>query len=296
MIDFRQNPFRSLSVLELLRGAKLYEFDEFYRIKNALIRYDHRNGYVNYGLWDDGDRTVNPSAALVSHVAAKLQLGSTDVLLNVGSGLGQPDIDIAQAFNVKRIIGINRNAAQVSSANQMFADQGLEGVIQHRVCDALAMEDQLSGLGISAAIIIEALAEMPSPERVLAQIYSLLPVGGRISLCDMVTTPADKKSFTKRLLCRGLMKSITMLYGDHWERFEYYHELLTKVGFHSVQSARIGNRVYSPMYQHALTQRQKLRAVEAPRLAKMFAYLNLRGFDALHAWRQIDYGVYWGQK
>ena len=50
------------------------------------------------------------------------------------------------------------------------------------------------------------------------------------------------------------------------------------------------------MYQHALTQRQKLRAVKAPRLAKMYAYLNLRGFDALHAWRQIDYGVYWGQK
>ena len=214
MIDFRQNPFRSLSVLELLRGAKLYEFDEFYRIKNALIRYDHRNGYVNYGLWDDGDRTVNPSAALVSHVAAKLQLGSTDVLLNVGSGLGQPDIDIAQAFNVKRIIGINRNAAQVNCANRMFAHQGLDGVIQHRVCDALAMEDQLSGLGISAAIIIEALAEMPSPERVLAQIYSLLPVGGRISLCDMVTTPTDKKALPTAALSRANEKHHYALRGS----------------------------------------------------------------------------------
>jgi hypothetical protein len=92
------------------------------------------------------------------------------------------------------------------------------------------------------------------------------------------------------------MKSITMLYGDHWERFEFYHELLTKVGFHSVQSTRIGDLVYSPMYQYALTQREKLRAVKAPRVAKEFAYLNLRGFDALYAWRQIDYAVYWGQK
>lgn len=296
MINSPQSEFRSLSILQLLRGAKVYEFDEFYRIKNALIRYDHRDGYLNYGLWADGDHTVNPSAALVSHVAAKLQLRSTDVLLNVGSGMGQPDIDIAEAFNVKRIIGINRNAAQVNCANRMFAHRGLEGVIQHRICDALVMEDELSGLGISAAIIVEALAEMPSPEGVLAQVYSLLPVGGRISLCDIVTTPTDQKSFTKRLLCRGLMQSITMLYGDHWERFEFYQELLTKVGFHSVQSTRIGDLVYSPMYQYALTQRQKLRAVKAPRIAKMFANLNLRGFDALHAWRQIDYAVYWAQK
>ena len=140
MTDMLESQFRPLSVLALLRGAKVYEFDEFYRIKNALIRYDHRNGYLNYGLWDDGDRTVNPSAALVSHVAAKLQLGPTDVLLNVGSGMGQPDIDIAQAFNVKRIIGINCNAAQVSCANRMFAGQRLDDVIHHRVCDALEME------------------------------------------------------------------------------------------------------------------------------------------------------------
>ena len=294
--DIPESQFRTLSVLELLRGAKVYEFDEFYHIKNALIRYDHRDGYLNYGLWDDGDRTVNPSAALVRHVAAKLQLGPTDVLLNGGSGMGQPDIDIAQAFNVKRIIGINCNAAQVSCANRMFAHQRLDEVIHHRVCDALEMENQLSGLGISAAIMVEALAEMPSPERVLAQVYSLLPVGGRISLCDIVTTSTGQRSSTKRLLGRGLMKSTTMLYGDHWERFEFYHELLTEVGFHSVQSTRIGDRVYSPMYQYACTQRQKLRAIRAPRVAKMFAYLNLRGLAALHAWRQIDYAVYWGQK
>ena len=123
MTDIPESQFRSLCVRELLRGAKVYEFDEFYHIKNALIRYDHRDGYLNYGLWDDGDRTVNPSAALVRHVAAKLQLGPTDVLLDGGAGMGQPDIDIAQAFNVKRIIGINCNAAQVSCANRMFADQ-----------------------------------------------------------------------------------------------------------------------------------------------------------------------------
>jgi cyclopropane fatty-acyl-phospholipid synthase-like methyltransferase len=296
MTDIPESKFRPLSILALLRGAKVYEFEEFYHIKNALIRYDHRDGYVNFGLWDDGDRTVNPSAALVRHVAEKLQLGPTDVLLNVGSGLGQPDIDIAQAFKVKRIIGINRNAAQVSSANRMFADQRLDDVIHHRVCDALAMEDQLRGLGISAAIIVEALAEMPSPERVLAQVYSLLPVGGRISLCDPVTTPTDQKSSAKRLLGRAVMNSTSLLYGDHWERFEFYRDLLTEVGFHNVQSTRIGDQVYSPMYQYARTQWHKLRAIKAPRVAKMYAYLHMRGLAALYAWRQIDYAVYWGQK
>src|SRR5665647_2527068 len=96
--------------------------------------------------------------------------------------------------------------------SRMFADQRLDDVIHHRVCNALEMETQLSGLGISAAIMVEALAEMPSPERVLAQVYSLLPVGGRISLCDLVTTSTDKKSTIKRLLGRGLMSSTTMLY------------------------------------------------------------------------------------
>ncbi|MFN7970738.1 MAG: hypothetical protein U0166_00040 [Acidobacteriota bacterium] len=83
-------PFRTRDLLGLLRGTPVYRYRDFYEVKNALLRYDDRDDYLNYGYWRDGAATMNPSAALVELVADRLELERTTCSSISAAGLGWP--------------------------------------------------------------------------------------------------------------------------------------------------------------------------------------------------------------
>ena len=104
-----------VGVINLIKGDSPYKYAVFYRAKDLLLRFGENTDYVNYGFWSDGESTIDPSHALVRYVAGKLRLLPTDVLLNVGSGVGQPDVDIPRYLRLYQLGKLN-----------------LEGLITHR--------------------------------------------------------------------------------------------------------------------------------------------------------------------
>lgn len=286
-------PFRTRDLLGLLRGTPVYRYRDFYEVKNALLRYDDRDDYLNYGYWRDGAATMNPSAALVELVADRLELGADDVLLDLGCGLGQPDVDIARRSSVRRIVGVNVNEEQVRHASARFGELGLASRIEHRVCPAQEIASRCARDGITAVVSIEALAEMPGIERVIAGAFSLLPRGGRIAFCDVVSEPASGRGLAPRALGAALMRTTTALYGDHWRSIDAYARLLRGAGFTGIEVERIGARVYRETYDQARARFAALRARrDLPAIAKALAYANLKSLAMLHAWGRVDYAVF----
>jgi hypothetical protein len=82
---------RPFSLLALLSGTRVYAFDEFYLAKNALLRYDERQDYLNYGYWAAGEGTANPSAALVLEMAKAAGIGPGSIVVTRwGRGWASP--------------------------------------------------------------------------------------------------------------------------------------------------------------------------------------------------------------
>lgn len=281
-------PFRFAA---LLRGAKIYEFSDFYRAKNVLLRYDGRRDYLNYGYWPEGDATANPSAALVLAVARAGEIGGGDVVLNIGSGLGQPDVDIARRFEVSRIVGLNIHGGQVAHANQRARAAGFEAVIEHRVGDATALADTLHGCAPTRIIAVESLAEMRDFRVVLREAFRVLAPGGTLALCDVMTQPGASSGMAIRGLRLALTKTTAALYGDHWRGVDAYVEAIRDAGFDDVVIRSIGSAVYPFTYRYAKGQFGKLKELRCSRAASVLAYVNLRSMDALHALGSIDYVI-----
>jgi cyclopropane fatty-acyl-phospholipid synthase-like methyltransferase len=282
---------RPFSLGALARGARIYEFAEFYAAKNRLLRYDDRQDYLNYGYWCDGDATANPSASLVLAVARAAGIARGDVVLNLGSGLGQPDVDIARAFAPARCIGVNLHHGQVAYANARAQAAGLDHVVEHRVADAQALATALAGERPTRAVAIETLAEMPRLAEVLGGTFAALQPGGTLGFCDVVATEAAGRGRVARAVGHTLTRTTSALYGDTWRTSADYAAALEAAGFEDVALTSIGPRVYTPTWRFSRSRLAAVRRLPRGRSAAIFALLNLGALAALHTLGQVDYVI-----
>jgi len=289
--------FRKFRLTELLRGERIYAFREFYDAKNLLLRYDDRTDYLNYGFWAEGDATPNPSAALVEHLGRALDLGPRDVLVDVGSGLGQPAIDVVERFGVARVVGVNRQPDQVALANERARAAGLSHAVMHHVGDATTLDAAAASTAEAptAVMSVEVLAEIPDVTRVFERARSMLSPGGRIGFCDVVAVADSGNTLARRALRSSLAWTTATLYGDTWRTEAWYKDALERAGFTGVRVERIGDRVYGPTFAHARARMHALRGRGLPRTATAFAYANLRLLQALYVAGQVEYAIFTAQ-
>lgn len=280
--------FRPFALGALLRGAPIYEFAEFYVAKDALLKYDHRTQYLNYGWWADGEATANPSAALVARMLGHLDAAAAPRVLDVGAGLGGPSFDAAR-WGASAVVGVNRNPVQVHLANVAARAQGLGDRVRHVVVDATDASLVAAHGPFDAAVSVEALAEMPALDAVLAGVHGALRPGGRLVFCDIVRNRGS--SLGERLRLWAATTATRVLYGDAWRTVDELSAALERAGFTVDVVDPVGDRVYGPTWAYARDRFGGLEATGRARLAATFAWANLRGLDWLYRAGAVDYAI-----
>jgi ubiquinone/menaquinone biosynthesis C-methylase UbiE len=116
----------------------------------------------------------------------ELQLKGNEVVLDVGSGLGQFTRDIArEVCPGGRVVGIERDKQQLKEAQRQADEAGESGLVEWRRGDALQLPLTRREWGtfdvVHARFVLEHLRE---PERAVGQMVSAVRRGGRVVLAD----------------------------------------------------------------------------------------------------------------
>ena len=229
-------------------------------------------------------------------MVSKLRPEPNDVLLNAGSGMGQPDVDIINEFDVAKIIGVNVSEEQVRYANRKFHDLNMTDRVDHRVLDVGEITEKLRQEGITHVFSVEAICEFPDFEKFIEDCYELLPPGGRISFCDTMRIRGTGIGPIKRTAGSLLRYLSSVFFGDNWHHMDAYRQSLEYAGFVEIGNESIGALVFPQLAEFAKERHHLLQKERIPILLRFFAYLNLRGLDVQFKWRQIDYRLFYAQK
>jgi ubiquinone/menaquinone biosynthesis C-methylase UbiE len=292
-------PFKRFRLIELLRGESIYSFKELYDLIAIVFPNDNRVDYVNYGYWPDGFATKLPQPELILRTVESMTFGGDDVVLDIGSGLGQPDVDILRERGpVKRIIGINLSQRQVDFSNARFRDMSVDDVIEHRVLDAVDLA-VLADEGITRVVSFEVLDEVPDPGAILEAAATVLEPGGQIAF-SCVTRPVS--SPPPRSL-RSLVEKVFLfvarfLFGDVRIRPEReFAQHLRGAGFVDITSAGIGAAMYPFVWkQYRKRWRPLLFGSGLPKSLCLLIAVDLWGNHVLHRLGWIDFTVFFARK
>ncbi|MFF4591170.1 SAM-dependent methyltransferase [Streptomyces sp. NPDC001388] len=164
---------------------------------------EEAGGSLHLGYWDlDDDTTPLVEAAdrLTDMMTDRLRITGGQRLLDVGCGLGQPAMRIAQRVGA-HVSGVSISEGQIARARKLAAAQGLSDMVEFHHADAMRLpfDDE----SFDAAIAIESVFHMPDREQVFREIHRVLRPGGRLVLTDFFERgpiPADKQTAVNRLL------------------------------------------------------------------------------------------------
>eukprot|EP01084_Bolivina_argentea_P297500 512540_1 len=119
------------------------------------------------------------------YLALKLNMKSTDVVLDLGCGIGGPMRNIAQ-FTGAKIVGVTINQYQVNRGNELNREHGLAeqcSLQQGDFCNLSAFEDNT----FDKIFAIESTCHAPDRTTVYDQVYRVLKPGGLFASYEWVT-------------------------------------------------------------------------------------------------------------
>lgn len=228
--------FVPATLVGLARRRHPYDFVDTYRVLRRV--YGYQLDYVNLGLWDDGDATVEPGRRLALRVLEELALSPGARLIDAGSGMGQAAIDACEHYQLAAVLGVNPNRRQVGYANALARSAGLGDRVRHEVADAcarLAAEPAGSSDGVVA---IECVGHFSDPHAFLRGAAHSLRAGGRLGLCLNVAAAPLRRA--QRVAAR-------LSYGFVPDPLARWIERLERAGFVDIRSEDLTARVLEPV-------------------------------------------------
>ena len=242
---------------------------------------DFHGGYLNFGLWENGnDDYLRAAENLVLRIGTMLDLDGTSHVLDVAPGMGPQDVLLYRKFGGPRIDALDATWKHVEHGRRRVREHGIEDkvVFHHGSATALPFADET----FSHVMSIEGAEHFNTRERFFDEAYRVLKPGGVMALSDYTLGRPLHSSLDRALIgltCRvWKVPSVNV-----WTTGEY-RERLAAHGFTRVEVREVGALVIPGYYREQ--RRKEVRAELA----------RIRGFVGGRLAQAIDHILIWAHR
>jgi ubiquinone/menaquinone biosynthesis C-methylase UbiE len=241
---------------------------------------DWHNGYLNFGLWDDGIADYVAAAEnLVHRMGNLLGLGPDSKLLDVAPGMGTQDIYLAQNFSPRSIDGLDVTWGHIEHGRRRAGAARLEDRVHfhHGTAVNLPFPDAT----FTHVLSIEGPEHFDTREKFLREARRVLQPGGVIAMADFIVKNPPRNPVEK--LVAEAARKLWQVPRANVYPAEVYRRKMQEAGFVDIAIEEIGASVIPGYYREqmrpeAISAITKIRGFALARLGLLLDVAVYRGF------------------
>ena len=238
---------------------------------------DFHNGYLNFGLWEEGiEDYVAAAENMVRRMGTLLNLDENSLLLDVGCGMGTQDIYLFQNFNPRSIDALDVTWKHIEHGRRRAREANLEERVRYH--HGTATELPFPDNSFTHLLSIEAPEHFRTREKFFHEAMRVLKPGGVIAMADYSLKRQPQNLFEK-----FIVESARRLWNvpvENVDTAESYRNKMEKAGFARVEIQEIG-ALTIPGYYFEQRRPETIREIT-----------KIRGFVAGRLGGVIDVAVY----
>jgi cyclopropane fatty-acyl-phospholipid synthase-like methyltransferase len=218
---------------------------------------------LNFGYWDgDAKNLVDAQINLCTLVGKLADLGSSKILIDVGSGYGAPALQWSDEYKLGNILCVNINSQQLVNGFKIAS-----GKIENaRVSDARCLRTHITCINSSSLclpfasgtvdriIALESAQHFKPFDMFIAESYRILQPKGLLVIAMPVTLSLD--NVLKKIFNLGILN---LTWSSEHYGFEYVKSIVRRYGFEIMDVTMIGTQVFEPLGLYYTQNRKELR-------------------------------------
>jgi len=245
-------------------------------IENYL---DHHDGYLNFGLWEDGiNDYIKAAENLVHRMGTILGLNEKSKLLDVAPGMGTQDIYLSRNFSPESIDGLDVTWGHVEHGRRRAQEAQLEDRVRfsHGTATELPFPDQT----FTHVLSIEGPEHFDTREKFLHEARRVLQPGGVIAMADFIVKRPPRNPIEK--VVAEAARSLWKVPKANVYTARVYAEKMRGAGFENITIEECGALVI-PGYYFEQMKPETIKAIT-----------RIRGFMLARLSLLLDIAVYRG--
>jgi erythromycin 3''-O-methyltransferase len=240
---------------------------------------DWHNGYLNFGLWENGVADyIKAAENLVHRMGSILGLNETSKLLDVAPGMGTQDIYLLKNFGPESIDGLDVTWKHIEHGRRRSREAEAEDRV--RFHHGTAIELPFPDGSFTHVLSIEGPEHFDTREKFLHEARRVLQPGGVIAMADFIVKNPPRNPIEK-LVAEAARKLWQVPRANVYSR-EVYNQKMQTAGFEKVEIEEIGESVI-PGYYFEQMRPETIRAIS-----------KIRGFALARLGLLLDIAVYRG--
>ena len=218
---------------------------------------------LNFGYWDgDANNPVDAQINLCTLVGKLADLGSSKILIDVGSGDGAPALQWSDEYKLGNILCVNINSQQLVNGFKIAS-----GKIENaRVSDARCLRTHITCINSSSLclpfasgtvdriIALESAQHFKPFDMFIAESYRILQPKGLLVIAMPVTVSLD--NVLKKIFNLGILN---LTWSSEHYGFEYIKSIVRRYGLEIMDVTMIGTQVFEPLGLYYTQNRKELR-------------------------------------
>lgn len=242
---------------------------------------EYHDGYLNFGLWDEGIKDFVPAAEnLVRHVGELAGLNSESRLLDVACGMGTQDVYFVRHFAPAHIDALDVTWKHIELGRRRASEAGFgEDRLQfhHGTATQLPFPDNT----FTHVIGIEGPAHFDTREKFMREAFRVLKPGGVIAMSDYTLKRQPRTLFDRTVM--EITRRLWEVPRENMDSADGYRAKMERTGFSNVNIEEAGARVIPGYYfeqrrPETIREVTKVRGFFAGRLGGIIDILLYRAY------------------